>query len=179
MALALYLLTVIRRPEPGVWRAVGLIPRRLGPDLTWGFVLFAGIGIPGLGLYLGARALGFNTTVEAANLTDQWWTIPILVLAAAMNAVLEGSIMIGYLFTRWRQAGWTWWVIILVSALIRGSYHLYQGFGGFVGNLVMGAIFGLWFLRTRRLLPLIVAHLLLDVASFVGYSLLHGHVSWL
>ena len=30
-------------------------------------------------------------------------------------------------------------VILIVSALIRGSYHLYQGFGGFVGNLIMGA----------------------------------------
>ena len=32
--------------------------RRLGFDLGFGIVIAAGIGIPGLGLYLGARALG-------------------------------------------------------------------------------------------------------------------------
>ena len=28
-------------------------------------------------------------------------------------------------------------------------------------------------------MPLIVAHTLLDVVAFVGYTLLAGHVSWL
>ena len=70
-------------------------------------------------------------------------------------------------------------MIILVSAVIRGSYHLYQGFGGFVGNLIMGVIFGLIYLRFKRVAPLVVAHTLLDVAAFVGYALVAPHVSWL
>lgn len=179
VALALYLLTMVARPSDGVRTALGLAPRRWRHDILWGFGLFAGIGIPGLGLYLGARALGINTNVAPANLAAHWWTIPVLIGAAAMNGVLEETVMIGYLFTRWRQAGWTPLVVLFVSALIRGSYHLYQGFGGFIGNLIMGLIFGAFFLRTKRLWPLITAHTLLDVASFVGYSLLHGHVSWL
>lgn len=179
VALAGYLLATVHRPENGVLRAVGLAPRRLGRDAAWGVALAACIGIPGLGLYLGARAIGINTTVQAANLTDHWWTIPVLLLSAAMNAVLEESVMIGYLFTRWRQAGGRWVTVILVSALIRGSYHLYQGFGGFAGNLIMGAVFGEFARRTRRVLPLVITHFLLDAVSFVGYSLLHGHVSWL
>jgi membrane protease YdiL (CAAX protease family) len=62
---------------------------------------------------------------------------------------------------------------------LRGSYHLYQGYGGFIGNAVMGVLFGLWFQRTRRVWPLIVAHFLIDAASFVGYIYLHKHVSWI
>jgi membrane protease YdiL (CAAX protease family) len=62
---------------------------------------------------------------------------------------------------------------------LRGGYHLYQGLSGFAGNLVMGVIFGAVFQRTRRVLPLIIAHTLLDAVAFVGYVLLHGHVSWL
>ena len=70
--------------------------------------------------------------------------------------------------------------VIAVSAVLRGSYHLYQGFGAFVGNAVMGVLFSLFFLRTRRLLPLIVAHTILDVAAFVGYTLLpKDWLSWL
>ena len=56
--------------------------------------------------------------------------------------------------------------------MLRGSYHLYQGFGAFVGNAVMGVVFALFFLRYKRVMPLIVAHTLLDIVAFVGYTLL-------
>jgi uncharacterized protein len=93
--------------------------------------------------------------------------------------VLEEVIMLGFLFTRFRELGWAWPVIIIVSAAIRGSYHLYQGFGGFAGNLIMGVIFGLIYLKWKRVMPLVVTHTLLDVSAFVGYALLAPHVSWL
>ena len=87
--------------------------------------------------------------------------------------------MVGYLFSRWGSVGWGKWRIILTSALIRGSYHLYQGFGGFVGNLVMGIIFGWFYTRTKRVMPLVVAHTILDVVAFVGYALLKSRLGWL
>jgi len=71
------------------------------------------------------------------------------------------------------------WPVIIVSALIRGSYHLYQGFGGFIGNAIMGVVFGWLYTRTKRVLPLIIAHTILDIVSFVGYSLLAAHWAWL
>ncbi len=43
----------------------------------------------------------------------------------------------------------------------------------------MGLVFGYWFTRTKRVLPLIVAHTILDVITFVGYALLKPHVSFL
>ena len=142
-------------------------------------LLAAAVGLPGLGLYAAARALGLNTTIAAANLSDHWWTIPVLVLAAAQNAVLEEVVMVGYLYTRWLRAGWSLPVVMVTSALIRGSYHLYQGFGGFVGNVAMGLLFGWVYTRTRRVGPLVVAHTLLDVVAFVGYALLKDHLAWL
>lgn len=148
-------------------------------DVVRGMGLAALIGIPGLGLYAVAKALDLNTTIAAANLADVWWAVPVLVLAAAQNAILEEVLMIGYLFTRWSQAGWSTGRIMLSSALIRGSYHLYQGFGGFVGNAIMGLIFGWIYTRTKRVGPLVVAHTILDVVAFVGYALLKDHLSWL
>lgn len=174
--LALYLL---RRDDAQAARLVGADLRRPGPDLLRGLLLTAAIGIPGLGLYVVARALDLNTTVAASNLTDHWWTVPVLVLAAAENALLEEVVMVAYLFTRWRQAGWGPWPVLVVSAVVRGSYHLYQGFGGFVGNVVMGLVFGWVYQRTRRVMPLVVAHTLLDVVAFVGYAVLRGRVGWL
>lgn len=176
VALALHLLArELVRPS----RLQGFDLSRPGRDLLLGTLLAAMIGIPGLGLYLAARELGLNTTVAAANLPSVWWAVPVLILASVQNAVLEEVVMVGYLFTRWAQAGWSMWTIILTSALIRGTYHLYQGFGGFVGNIVMGVFLGWVYTRTRRVLPLVIAHTLLDVVAFIGYAALADRVTWL
>jgi len=180
VAAALYLLRVVAPPATfSPSRFLGLDLRRPGFDLGSGLLLSALIGIPGLGFYVAAKALGLNTQVAAANLGGAWWTVPVLVLAAVQNAVLEEVIVVGYLFTRLRQLGWQVPVVLVASAGLRGSYHLYQGFGGFVGNLVMGLVFGLVYLRWRRVGPLVVAHTVLDVVAFVGYTLARDHVSWL
>jgi membrane protease YdiL (CAAX protease family) len=130
-------------------------------------------------LYALARIIGINTNVQASGLGDNWWTVPVLILSAVENALLEEVVMIGFLFTRLRQLNWNVIAIIATSAIIRGSYHLYQGIGGFIGNLIMGVIFGLIYLRWKRVGPLIVAHTLLDITAFVGYALVAPHVDWL
>jgi membrane protease YdiL (CAAX protease family) len=176
VALALYLLNHIHRPAVDVRAGhfVGLDRREPARDLFRGLGLAAVIGIPGLGFYFLAKAIGINTQVSAANLEAVWWSAPVLVLAAIENALLEEVIMVGYLFTRWRQTGWSWPLVIGLSAAIRGNYHLYQGFGGFAGNIVMGLVLGLVFVRTRRVMPLVVCHSILDIVAFVGYSVLRA-----
>mgnify|MGYP003296117399 CR=1 FL=1 len=176
VALALYLLNHIHRPAVDVRAGhfVGLDRREPARDLLRGLGLAAVIGIPGLGFYFLAKAIGINTQVSAANLEAVWWSAPVLVLAAIENALLEEVVMVGYLFTRWRQTGWSWPLVIGLSAVIRGSYHLYQGFGGFAGNIVMGLVLGVVFVRTRRVMPLVVCHSILDIVAFVGYSVLRA-----
>jgi membrane protease YdiL (CAAX protease family) len=160
-------------------RILGLRPRRPVADLAIGAGLAAGIGVPGLGLYLAARALGVNATVVPDALPKVWWAIPVLLLSAAQNGLLEELIVVGYLVTRLRQLGWALPAVVLTSALLRGSYHLYQGVGGFFGNAIMGVIFALFFIRYRRVLPLAVAHFLIDSVAFVGYATLHNHLPFL
>ena len=176
VALALYLLNHVHRPAVDVRAGhfVGLDRQEPRRDLLRGAGLAALIGLPGLGFYFFAKAIGINTQVSAANLEAVWWSGPVLVLAAIENALLEEVVMVGYLFTRWRQTDWSWSLIIGLSALIRGTYHLYQGFGGFAGNVVMGLVLGLVFVRTRRVMPLVVCHSVLDIVAFVGYSILRA-----
>ncbi|MDT0527402.1 CPBP family intramembrane glutamic endopeptidase [Micromonospora sp. DSM 115977] len=153
-------------------RTLGLDARRPGQDLTRGAGLAALIGLPGLALFWAAAQLGVNATLVPAALPDLWWTVPVLILAAVQNSVLEEVIVVGYLTTRLRQLQWRVGAIVATSALLRGSYHLYQGFGAFLGNVVMGVVFSLFYLRTRRVMPLVVAHTLLDIVAFLGYALL-------
>jgi membrane protease YdiL (CAAX protease family) len=168
VALVLYLLW-----QPGVspFRRIGFDLTRPGRDAAAGLGLAAVIGIPGIGLYLLGRALGLTVEVQASGGFAYWWTVPILILVALKAALTEELIVVGYLFTRLRELGWATWPIILTSAVLRGSYHLYQGWGPFVGNAIMGVVFGWCYARWGRTMPLVIAHALLDIVSFVGYPL--------
>ncbi|MBO0868907.1 MAG: CPBP family intramembrane metalloprotease, partial [Micromonosporaceae bacterium] len=160
--LAIHLL----RREPGdAGRVLGLRPWRPAFDLGTGAGLALLIGAPGLGLYIAAHELGINATVIPEALPKIWWAVPVLVLSAVQNAVLEEVVVVGYLMTRLRQLGLALPAVVAASAVLRGSYHLYQGFGGFLGNAVMGVVFALFFLRFRRVGPLVVAHAAIDTVS--------------
>ena len=160
-------------------RAVGLDGQRPGRDALGAAGLAALIGVPGLGVYLIAHALGVSVTIAPSTLGDTWWRFPVLVLSAVANAWAEELVMVAYLLTRLRQLGWSENRAVLAQALLRGSYHLYQGLGGFVGNIAMGLVFGRVWQRTTRLWALIGAHALIDVVAFTGYALLAGKVGWL
>ncbi|MBD3578753.1 MULTISPECIES: CPBP family intramembrane glutamic endopeptidase [Streptomyces] len=174
--LVAHLLT--REGVPGL-RVLGFDRTRPGGDLARGALVAAGIGSAGLAFYLAAQAGGFNLTVQPEALPDVWWKFPVLILSAVQNAVVEEVIVLAYLLRRLDRLGWSPWGALAASSALRGSYHLYQGIGGFVGNMVMGAVFVLLYRRWGRVGPLVVAHSLLDIVAFGGYALLAGKVGWL
>ncbi|HEX9831788.1 MAG TPA: CPBP family intramembrane glutamic endopeptidase [Mycobacterium sp.] len=168
-----------------LWRS-GFGPSQIGlgrlqwrPDLLGGLGLAALIGLPGLAFYLLSRILGMNASVEPAELYDTWWRIPVLLLVAFANGWAEEVIVVGFLFTRLRQLKMSPLAAVILTSVLRGLYHLYQGFGAGLGNLAMGLVFGYVYVRTGRLWPLIVAHALIDAVAFVGYALAAGHLNWL
>ena len=177
VALAAYLLVRSGTRLREVWaRDGGWFGVR---DLGRGALLALGVGSVGVVFYLATYALGTNLTVVAQSLPGEWWRVPVLVLAAAENAVLEEYVVLGFVLVRLRQLGLGDSAAIGLAALLRGSYHLYQGLGGFVGNVAMGLLFGLLYRRWGRVMPFVVAHTLLDVGAFVGYAALAGRVDWL
>ena len=151
-------------------------PRR---DAAWSAGLALLVGAVGLGGLFAAKALGINRDLIVGAGADRWWDVALLVGQAAGTAVAEEVIVCGYLLHRLRQLGWSDDRAVVASALVRGSYHLYQGFGGGAANAVLGLFFGRIYQRRGRVLPLLVAHFLIDAVAFVGYVELKNHVSWL
>jgi membrane protease YdiL (CAAX protease family) len=160
-------------------RRLGFDRTRPWSDLARGAGVAAVIGGAGIAFYLAAHGLGFNLTVVPEALPSVWWKYPVLILAAVQNAVLEEVVVVGYLLRRLDGLGWSPGASLVGSSVLRGSYHLYQGIGGFLGNLVMGLVFVRLYRRWGRVGPLVVAHSLLDIGAFVGYALLAGKVGWL
>ena len=176
--LVIYFLTDQRQSGAGgsaqgssAFRKLGFNFARPGRDLLQGFGLAALIGVPSLGLYSAGRALGITTAIIPSALDSYWWTVPVLVLSALRHAVVEEVIVVGYLLDRFGKFGWSMPLAIFASSMLRGSYHLYQGFGPFIGNAVMGVVFAWLYTKTKRVMPLVIAHALLDIVAFVGFSL--------
>lgn len=160
-----------------LWRSgVGL--RRIGlgrpsrADLPPSLLLAAIIGLPGLALVAVSQAMGWNSDLIAAPSDGLWWRIPVLALKSFGNGFAEEVVVVGYFMTRLRQLGLGSGATLWSSALLRGGYHLYQGVGAGLGNLVMGLVYGRWYQATNRLWPLVFAHALIDTVAFVGYAVL-------
>lgn len=170
-ALAVLLLALTAGSAAQAVRDLGLDLRRPGRDLWQGLALTAAIGVPGLAFYLLGRAMGITVEVVPAALGEHWWTVPVLLLQALKNGLVEEVVVVGYLVQRLERLGWSGRRIVVVSALVRGAYHTYQGVGPGLANVVMGLVFAQFYRRTRRTAPLIVAHTVIDAFAFVGYAL--------
>lgn len=177
LPVALVLVLLVRGGERAY--DIGLRTDRLQRDTGLGLLTAAVIGGTGLTAYLIAHSAGASLTVVPTNLPDVWWRIPVLVLSAIANAGLEEVVLVGYLVRRCAQLGLSPGAGVAISAAARGAYHLYQGVAGCLGNAAMGALFALYYQRTGRVVPLVVAHAAIDIVAFVGYVLLVDHVSWL
>jgi membrane protease YdiL (CAAX protease family) len=161
---------------------IGLDRTRPRRDVVQGVLLAVVVGVAGVALYAVAVSLGANRGVVPAPPGGRWWVPLVVILGAARSAIQEEVIVAGYLLRRLDQLGWRPNAALAASALLRGAYHLYQGWGGFVGNLAMGLLFGRFYQRTGRTMPLVVAHFLLDTAAGLGFLLvqrLDVHWSWL
>ncbi|MCQ9385399.1 CPBP family intramembrane glutamic endopeptidase [Brevibacterium moorei] len=160
--------------RPGTLRAVcariGFDARRPGGDLARGALLFIVIGVGTLGVYFLGRSLGVTAEIQTNNLGAHWWTVPVLILAAVKNGVLEEVLLLGFCVDRLRRMGAGPWVVVLVLAVFRASYHLYQGIGPFVGNVAMGVIFGWLYLRKLRAVEAIAGPDAADSEAAAGSS---------
>jgi membrane protease YdiL (CAAX protease family) len=165
---------LVRRSGEGVG-SIGLrFDRR--SEVRSGLVLFAIVAVGGILVYLAAVALHVNRFVIPVPPLGHWWTYPVLGSRALEAGLLEEIVVVGYLATRLRQIGVSEVAAIGASALLRGSYHLYQGWGGFLGNVAMGVLFAFVFSRTRRTWPLVIAHTLLDIGAGVGFIVFRSHL---
>jgi uncharacterized protein len=171
-------IVLLMRSPGGPGFGIGL-DRLRTREVLQGLGFAALIGGPGLALVYVARKLGLNAQIVVTDFPAVWYRVPTLILEAFQQGVAEEIIVCAYVLTRLRQLGWTNSRALAAASVLRGSYHLYQGYGGFVGNAIMGLVFGRWFQRTRRVWPLIIAHFVIDAVSFVGYVYLHNRVSWI
>lgn len=159
--------------------AVFLLIRHQPVTLSWqlrardwlhGVGLAAVIGLPGLAFYFGAVHLGVSRQVVPSGLAENSAQLPLLIFNSWANGFAEELVVVAWLASRLRQLSWAWPAVFAASSILRGSYHLYQGFSAGVGNIVMGIVYLWYFKKTGRIWPLVIGHGFIDTVAFVGYA---------
>lgn len=172
--LALYFLAGSAGQLKTVLRRIGLDFKAPLPDLALGALLFLVMGLGTLGLYQAGRALGITAELTTNAGGTEWWNVVLLIVQAVRHSLVEEVIVVAFLADRLFRVGWSWPAVLVSTAVLRGSYHLYQGIGPALGNVVMGLVF-LWIYRkTGRIMPLVIAHFLLDAVGFLAGAYFFG-----
>lgn len=96
---------------------------------------------------------------------------PLLAISNLVNPLCEESFMRAYLQTRLRQKGWWNPSTVLGSTAAQTAYHLYQGLPSCITLLPSFLAMAIFYQRTGRLWPVVIAHLNFDLlAMFLNAS---------
>jgi membrane protease YdiL (CAAX protease family) len=148
------------------WAGIGLTRFRAG-DVGHGVALWVASFVLVLVLaqlfsYFGQREVDFLP--EALPL---WFRIIQAVLIATTAGATEEIVVRGYAQTRLEQLKAPTAVIVLLPTALWGVLHVYQGLGAALTIFCLGLMYAVYFHRTRRLWPLILAHALFDMTQLV------------
>jgi membrane protease YdiL (CAAX protease family) len=90
-------------------------------------------------------------------------------LALAVTAGLcEEFLYRGFAMAALTRVGLPLWGVVLLSSVLFGLAHLYQGRGGLVSTLVVGTVFGIARIAYDGLVPVMVWHFAVDAVAGVA-----------
>jgi membrane protease YdiL (CAAX protease family) len=93
----------------------------------------------------------------------------VLALAVSLiNPLFEEVFVLGYIFDRLNS--YNFWLLLLLSVLIRTSYHLYQGWIGLISLVPVGLLYAFAYYRAKNLWPVYLAHFILDLTALATHS---------
>lgn len=90
-----------------------------------------------------------------------------VIATCVINSIYEEVFVCAYVIAAMRGVRSPWFAIH-ASVALRLGYHLYQGIDGVINIIPMGMLFALWYARSGRLWPLVIAHALLNLLHFLG-----------
>jgi membrane protease YdiL (CAAX protease family) len=91
------------------------------------------------------------------------WAVPFMVL----NPFFEELIVRAYLMTEVADLTGSSVLAVAASVLFQSSYHLYYGWAGATSLAFMFLALSLYYARSRRALPIIVAHAFFDIYALI------------
>ena len=132
---------------------------------------------------------GANTNADGGGSVDNGWGW-LQIIDAVHTSIVEEIIVVAVPVLVGRRAGWHPALVIAVCAFLRWPYHTYHGvLNTLPWALIWGGAYAGAYLYLRRLTPIIVVHVLIDLPIMLGdvtpwadtitYSIAAALVLWL
>lgn len=185
--------TLLMRRREATWRELGLkLPEGLRDwAKTIGWTVAAVVTVAVLMGFILAPIvdkLGLETPADAADRFAFFLGNPALFIGYLVSVVWFGAalgeelLMRGFLLNRladlFGQGRIGWSAALIVHAVIFGAMHAYQGLPGMVTTGIVALIFGgIYLISNRRLLPVILAHGIINTVSLTAYYLSDGAIT--
>ena len=139
-------------------------------DFPWSILLFIAFSVC---YTAGSRVMTILAPQEAGATTPELVTMgaaPLVALAGItlVNPIFEEVIVRAYFATELTALLGNRWTAAAVTVLVQSYYHLYQGWRPAVGYTVGFAVFAVYFAVSRRVAPIILAHMFLDGIGLYG-----------
>jgi membrane protease YdiL (CAAX protease family) len=148
-------------------------------DFGWSILLFLGGSLASSAVYevIAAAGLTSPSTAPSGALVSHYLfgggvTIATM-LFQFLNPFFEELIARAYVMTELRQLTNSLWKPIVFSTLLQTSYHFYQGAPMALSHGAMFLLFSIYYCKTQRIWPIILAHLYCDVGNALFYWLPH------
>jgi uncharacterized protein len=93
--------------------------------------------------------------------------LPFLALALTAGCC-EEFLYRGFAMAAFSRAGFPIWASVVVSSVLFGAAHLYQGRGGLIGTGILGLIFGAFRAFTGSILPVAAWHAAIDIVAGIA-----------
>ncbi|MEP6691508.1 MAG: type II CAAX endopeptidase family protein [Gemmatimonadaceae bacterium] len=146
------------------WRAIAVTHPLAPSDALRGFGLavgaYAGYAMGYLTMLLVAPALARQAASITASGTPSWTVIIVVVM---INPLFEEFFYLGIVANALRERRPA--IVLAVVVGLRVALHLYEGPLAVMGILPVGVLWSLYYLRTRRLWPVVAAHAILDALA--------------
>ena len=176
--LILYILLLRHRKTPPALYLprYGIKPLKF-LDFLKGLAVFAGIYAVIMIFYFAAMFSPLKDTSFLLNRVE--WKIespgiiPLVVISLLLTGYREEIFFRSYLITRLEQLKFPGWAAGIISAVLFSAGHVYQGWAGFFGTLMVGLYLSFLFLRLRNLHALAIAHGLYNIATILILSFLN------
>jgi uncharacterized protein len=164
------------------WRAQehGFTFTQLGlvTDNTWYLVAaaFLGGGLLATFQWFNLRRMGSSQHLARAKLQALAQRIlpqspveRVLFFSLSITAgVCEEFLYRGFAMAAFHRANLPVWAVVMVSSLLFGLAHLYQGRAGLIGTTILGLLFGVARIHLGSLVPVIVWHTTVDVVAGIA-----------
>jgi membrane protease YdiL (CAAX protease family) len=169
--IGLLCLYLVLRDQKRRFRDIGLFPNVRLTDVAHSFALFfAALFSSGIFYVVLLSILGIGRQQSFDRSMIFGTTLSVLpVVYALLNPFFEELLVRAFLISEIEAIYRSTALAVCVSVGLQTSYHLYQGLPAMLSHVPTFLLFSLYFVRARRILPVILAHMFMDLYALAFY----------